>query len=521
MRELVSLQEKLDSAMNAKSENLPEQGSAVKRDEDGLNENRDVISNGSGNEMPSDLLEAHQNQLGGGSDTGNLEISETNLVGDEMSHITDKLENEAAESCATKGFQPVSEPTTKTEDDKTNEVLVNDKTSIAKEEDEGQRPEPSPLQDNSSVKVINSEQTDCDKLGSDLAELPQGVTSDLYAQEITIQSAADEERGEVCPAKQFEEEAIEDKEHGGTTDEENKEDMKIHEVRDVPLNEDYVKLEAEETSPIHEYPVCDKIGDAGTELDECVAQQQQDSIADISEAEPSEASDDRELPIAESNSSAPSLEEAPELLQNGELEQEKCLLNEKSNTNEEEDTAGVKEAAKDKSNDDILCFTQERGSVVADIRDCEGVPGEVREACQVENGVSLDAVPEMEAKSEQDEECHMVQSLAEENNEMVDVNEDDPDEAKDGSVSQVDPTPNRDSSPGDDLKESNRKLMEENERLRDTMEKLIKSGQEQLTAISSLTGRVKDLEKRLSKKKKLKMKKNRAPKLVSDGYMPM
>ncbi|KAL3615685.1 Large proline-rich protein bag6 [Castilleja foliolosa] len=59
---------------------------------------------------------------------------------------------------------------------------------------------------------------------------------------------------------------------------------------------------------------------------------------------------------------------------------------------------------------------------------------------------------------------------------------------------------------GEDLAESNRKLIAENERLRGVMENLMKSGQEQLTAISSLTGRVRDLERKLSKKKKLKMK---------------
>ncbi|KAL3349148.1 hypothetical protein AABB24_022339 [Solanum stoloniferum] len=73
------------------------------------------------------------------------------------------------------------------------------------------------------------------------------------------------------------------------------------------------------------------------------------------------------------------------------------------------------------------------------------------------------------------------------------------------------PTASQVSCDYDALSESDRKLIEENEKLREMMEKLIISGNEQLTAISSLSGRVKDLEKRLSKKKKLKLKRNRLP----------
>ncbi|XP_057805754.1 BAG family molecular chaperone regulator 6 [Salvia miltiorrhiza] len=59
--------------------------------------------------------------------------------------------------------------------------------------------------------------------------------------------------------------------------------------------------------------------------------------------------------------------------------------------------------------------------------------------------------------------------------------------------------------------EMSRKMMEEKERLREMVAELIKAGHEQLTAISSLSGRVKDLEKKLSRKKKLKVKQLRAP----------
>ncbi|CAL5397753.1 unnamed protein product [Camellia sinensis] len=50
--------------------------------------------------------------------------------------------------------------------------------------------------------------------------------------------------------------------------------------------------------------------------------------------------------------------------------------------------------------------------------------------------------------------------------------------------------------------ESDEKLVEENKKLREIMEKLIETGTEQLTAISNLSSKVKDLEKKLARKKK-------------------
>ncbi|KAJ8573097.1 hypothetical protein K7X08_009608 [Anisodus acutangulus] len=82
------------------------------------------------------------------------------------------------------------------------------------------------------------------------------------------------------------------------------------------------------------------------------------------------------------------------------------------------------------------------------------------------------------------------------------------------------PTASKVSCDSDALSESDRKLIEENEKLREMMEKLIKAGNEQLTAISSLSGRVKDLEKRFSRKKKLKLKRNRVPAAGSTCVKP-
>ncbi|CAF2093526.1 unnamed protein product [Brassica napus] len=52
------------------------------------------------------------------------------------------------------------------------------------------------------------------------------------------------------------------------------------------------------------------------------------------------------------------------------------------------------------------------------------------------------------------------------------------------------------------MSEETKKLMEENQRFKETVETLVKAGREQLEVISKLTGRVKSLEKKLSQKKR-------------------
>lgn len=54
--------------------------------------------------------------------------------------------------------------------------------------------------------------------------------------------------------------------------------------------------------------------------------------------------------------------------------------------------------------------------------------------------------------------------------------------------------------------DTEKKLMEENEKLRDLMTQLIEAGKIQLAEISNLTGKVKELEKKLSKRRRLKPK---------------
>lgn len=65
-------------------------------------------------------------------------------------------------------------------------------------------------------------------------------------------------------------------------------------------------------------------------------------------------------------------------------------------------------------------------------------------------------------------------------------------------------TPSTPRSIEDFMVERDNKLIEENAKLREMMEKLMEAGKEQLNLISSLTGRVKDLERKLSKKRRLK-----------------
>lgn len=258
---------------------------------------------------------------------------------------------------------------------------------------------------------------------------------------------------------------------------------KVYEASDPPLKGVELETKEADTEFGTEQEVDAKIGDARSESNECTARQLDNSIADM--IEPSEASDERELPTAgtcndnkatydelhENSGVTNSVMEVPleswtenemsrPLLQEGNLE-ETNLINEHANTCNAVDVVGVERAAEAKWND--------------------GTDSSIAKP-EVEG-------PEMEVVSKQDQESNT-------------------EEAVEKQAEQENST---DPAAGDDVRASNRKLMEENERMRDMMEKLIKSGHEQLTAIESLSGRVKDLEKRLSRKKKLKVKQYRAP----------
>ncbi|KAK7274269.1 hypothetical protein RIF29_15352 [Crotalaria pallida] len=61
-------------------------------------------------------------------------------------------------------------------------------------------------------------------------------------------------------------------------------------------------------------------------------------------------------------------------------------------------------------------------------------------------------------------------------------------------------------APKDGGSDGDKKLVEENEKLREMMKKLLDAGNEQLNVISTLTGRVKDLEKKLARSKRVRTK---------------
>ncbi|KAL8111253.1 hypothetical protein AgCh_019100 [Apium graveolens] len=86
--------------------------------------------------------------------------------------------------------------------------------------------------------------------------------------------------------------------------------------------------------------------------------------------------------------------------------------------------------------------------------------------------------------------------------------EEDPVE-EDLDIEKVKKQPQKEFSAGEELKESDKGVLQENEILKETVEKLIAAGKEQLNAISSLSERVKDLEKKLSRKKNLKLRRAR------------
>ncbi|XP_027108480.1 uncharacterized protein [Coffea arabica] len=93
-------------------------------------------------------------------------------------------------------------------------------------------------------------------------------------------------------------------------------------------------------------------------------------------------------------------------------------------------------------------------------------------------------------------------------------------ETEAGEVLPSSPTASQISLGSNASTEHDRKLVEENDKLREMMQKLIEAGQQQLTAISNLSGRVKDLEKKLSRKKKWKMRRHGTTRYTSGPSGP-
>ncbi|PIN05302.1 hypothetical protein CDL12_22162 [Handroanthus impetiginosus] len=521
VRELVGLQEKLDSLMNKRSQASAGQESIMRSVED-VKETEDVKSPQDGTETASDLQKPHQNHLDGGSTCQSVEAREK-LVADQQIGKSE----EAADSEA-KGTGSGSELIIANVEEKSVEVFENVDVSIAKE-DHGdlvleQSTKVPPLQ-NYVEEATDFALTDHGKVENELVELPVGVLDDLYSEESTNEGAVGADTSRDGLTEQQEEGLIEapiiSEFHDDAAEKENKEQVELHEIVDLPLGGNDVTLEASESLNYcksgfgKEEEGDNKVGgDALSVPDECPVQQAENVTGDVSE--PCVASDERELQISEAVDSLMP-KEALETSTEGEiscqvaqeytLDQGSSTINECANTYEAVDVIDVKEAAEDKSGEDRTdSGDQQTQAIIAEP--------------QIMEGGTTCTHPKMEVQSERTQEFNVV--LPKENLEgqtFKDVSRDEENAAHDGmevtsdgakylSNSGVDPTR---SDAKEELNERNGKLIEENETLRDMMEKLILSGQEQLAAISSLSGRVKDLEKRLARKKKLKMKHYRAP----------
>ncbi|KAG8391896.1 hypothetical protein BUALT_Bualt01G0234700 [Buddleja alternifolia] len=582
VRQLVSLQEKLDSLINEKSEGAPLLELAVRHDEEALKEPMDIIPSGNANEIQSDLLESCKHHLDGESHHEDSQISEKILNEEQIGEKLKVKDAELTESRMDKGTESASELNITSEEKQNKEVNEDDEVSTSKkkegqeDEDVGQSTEPSILQSSSPLEVTGFSPTES-------SELLQGVLDDSHTSEGINTTQFDEETNKTDEAEQPEEVLIEASISPETeidlVDEVNKENVERDQALDLPLED--INIEFEDKETITEDKVDNKIGDADFGPDERSAQIPENVIPDI--IEPYGASDKRELPTEEdseekdasckillhddSSSSEEALENsmgkesnASPLAPEGHLEQGKSPVIGSANSYEPAGMVGVEEEEEksedhtiaqqrealenslgkesnasplapeghleqgnrpvigsansyepagmvgveeeeEKSQDHIIA--QQRQSV-ADIDDHDKVfiPGEdepeKEEAFQVENESIMDTPVNIEVLSEPTEECIIEHLLPKEYVEAESL------EMSTGNKENA-------ALARDELIETNGKLIEENERLRDMMEKLIKSGQEQLTAISSLSGRVKDLERRLSRKKKLKMRQYREP----------
>ncbi|KAL0412106.1 UNVERIFIED_CONTAM: BAG family molecular chaperone regulator 6 [Sesamum latifolium] len=623
VRELVSLQEKLDSLKN-ESENTSGQESVTRREGDALNKTDKVISFQNAEENPShllevqqldrgsnfenlpsfmatptahpsDLLEAQEIQLDRGSNNENLQSFEATPTGEEqcekekeaaesVSELTiegeDEMSNEVhqngEEQCEKEkeAAESVSELTMEGEDEKSIEVHQNGVSSVEEADELGQGSELPLLQNESSSPATDFVPVHDEKLESVSTELPLEVFDEgKNHREIDAEMS---NVGDLKqPAEGLVKEHIAPELHEDTAGEENKEHIASESHEDTAgahrtsqyiessPSEVNVQLDAEETSPTNEplnnckldsnsgteEEVDDKAGDALHEADRGAVLPPENVNAVMCKSP--EASDTERVLTTESfkeevatcNMSlddfesdtktlseevldAPPENETPDQLsQEGSSQQHVSPIHESVNICEAADITEVKEAAEFKSKVD------KAGSGECSAQQTEGREGinehegQTTEACQEENKTALDSTA-MEASTKEGREDIMEQSLPPKDleeqgledaidNEEQNTTHDGTDVALDGAkgmpITQVDSNLRQVSPAKDELTESNKKLIEENERLRDMMQKLIKSGEEQLTAISSLSGRVKDLERRLSRKKKLKLKQCKAP----------
>ncbi|CAA0830658.1 BAG family molecular chaperone regulator 6 [Striga hermonthica] len=432
VKELVNLQEKLDSLVNKKTEHPPQEESNLKSTEDASNKTEvDVNFSNDGNKSTSDVPVAAQNQPDGEElNSENLQVPVMNL---------DRAESEET---LMKGDEKIIKAENKfsnqrSENEDNHEVLFQEDVSEI------------PVTEEASEKITDFVQSEADKLATELDELPLGIVDDLCVKESSNQKLDVTDMKTACEEEQPEEQKDIDKAlelHNDVTDKE------IHEVNDevLPASEINTSLEMEDN----------KIEDEKSEPEVIAAVAEQPVAPE-------------ETMMVEATNKATDTHENLEAFKGNE------------NVDEKEDNVDEMGAVEvtDKATDTHENLEAFKGNENAD-EEKDAAPDEM---CIVpDNGKNLEASGNEYANEKKD-------VVWDETPVMLDKVE-------------------------DDSMESKRKLIEENERLRGIMEKLIQSGQQQLAAISTLTGRVKDLERKLSKKRKVKvshLKNNKTRSLVA------
>ncbi|XP_047975936.1 BAG family molecular chaperone regulator 6 [Salvia hispanica] len=567
VKELVNLQEQLDTIICEKPEDSQGQESVVKHDqEDLLSKSIDVVSSEDSNEI--NIVDS-QNQIEGGSGPESAEFPEVNPVNEATNVITGA---EAAESCVDEAFKsekdlttkdgdvksanpideaasvergveaaesPVDEgvkvaqgSATKDEEENSNEVHENEETSIAKEDCEpiilGQGCELSPLLDDSSARETDVAQTeDQDTFQSEMAELPLGVVDDLCAAE-GMNHSADSSKTEL--SRQLEEEL-----HSADL---GKADQ--HQPLEEGMNHSVDSSKAELSRQLGEVP---HSADSSKSDQHLQQEEGTNHSADSSKAELSQQLE--EVPHSADSSKADQHLQLEEALTGSHTVEESHseIVNEENHQTETEEEANHKmEDATSESNEctfqqpvaQKLEFAEASGerevtsieepqenSEMGDSTLDEMTGQLVQEVNMEERGftnedeVSMAGVESTTAAKSCDGTADVEQGAADANHsrgvsEMGVLSK----EGEQCHPPPKDAAEDENSAVGDDMRESSRKLMEEKERLQEMVAKLIETGQEQLMAISSLSGRVKELEKKLNKKK-VRVKKARSPRSSS------
>ncbi|KAL3829710.1 hypothetical protein ACJIZ3_018512 [Penstemon smallii] len=519
VRELVGLQEKLDSLF------VEQEGSVDK--------NLDVISSQDGNETLSSLLvEPCHNPLNGGS---LVEVPEPSAT----------IENDAEEFSQSKTVEGTmeleSEPIITIENDQINED-VNEEISVAtrlEDNDNWQSSECSIPRDN-TVEVTEFAPNNETMVSSELAELPEEEIGDLHKQQGTDHDA---DKSKVDPPKQ-EEGYVTSESNNEIRDEGNKEYMGLPDefLAQLPQEHSDDIFDHSETPDKRELCVSEDRNEMDTicnmlhendARNSLIQEEVEEALDTPSEEEQNTEQASRliagmtrevsvegktiqvgEIDIRDSSnevceeeseptqdSSIEVCEKASEPIQDSSIE-----VCEKASEPTQDSSIEVCEEESEPREPIEVCEKASEPAQDSSVEVCEGPSEPIQpvEVCEKASEPTQDSsikVCEKESEPTQDSSIEVREGQSE----LTQV----PDDNLEARGSKT-ATRNKDNY--EELKESNEKLIEENEKLRDMMEKLIKSGQEQLNAISNISGRVKDLERKLTRKKKLKIKQSRGPK---------